>query len=1107
MGLFPEIGRAWLTIDSDIYIWTYENSRDVAYYDGLNQLIVSVELVKPKPNVFINDVKYLLILTTAIEIVVLGVTFGDGSTKIITSSDKSFSSANYQEMQLMNKPIFVINTDNITMLTVKGSEDGRIFLGGRDGCLYEILYQAESNWFGKRYKKVNHSQSMISVVVPGFLKIFSENDSIAKIDIDSQRQILYTLSEKGAIEAWDITNGSARSIFRQSQNDIANTAASIMKTVDASIFKPVTDICILDPNENNTFFLVAITESGVRLYFGDFNMFYQPQNDNRRMPSLSLQHIRLPPGYTLNSIHGKPRSVHSTFHSSGTFLMISSAQPSEDILWSLSSSPFLYTQLSSTANAMQSLLAESSSICTLDGHVWAIAEIKNKSQSIISESQNDKRVIILTTQGAHFVELLKPTNILQQVLNACNGAHHDAVKSFFDIHLEPECATMSLQLACSEEKRVGFWAVQAFFRYGGEPHFISPQQIMQQQSVTDFSRTFNQGNSFQAGFQRPNQPQNPFGNNNSFMQPNETDFHNLRYSAKHGALYLYITRLLRPIWNRKCIDANISSTITVKDCSALLNKLSAVRFFIESNHSNGTLRHTTTKFNDYQQSIMNNNFSSQNQSRMEEAHIEETKSIDALFSFLKFSCEFFELWKILCEHQLHLLVEQLSLEHREVLFACTFRDIILYRSDLSGMLIVSIINSYLKDNASVKIISEKLRDVCPNLYSNEDAILHRVTEILRLSRNIISIDEKQENYFKALDLCCQAIPKLPLTAVCQQFMMAGFYDGVIKLCLLFAKKIDPNESAKHFYKNNYRLDPKEIPMNDRESYNVFIARMKCYEEVQNVLKFVYNNASTNEQAPVSISSNQELQSIINFALNTEDQLLHVAVYEWMLANHLYDEILMIKNSTLGEHLGQFIDRNNNQVEFTDLLWKYYEKNGMHHKAAKILHKIAITPNENVHLSKRIEYLARAVMCMRSDSVGYISQHGEMLRELEDLLDVTQVQKHILDCLSQLGARTHDSVQNAIKLLDSRIYSISSLYSEFAEKFNLWESQLKIFHCSHHTEFRLISSVWNNILDQQLDEPGSPKEKAHRMISKFQSLVNDYGVGPSLPISKNYLNLT
>lgn len=48
MGLFPEIGRAWLTIDSDIYLWSYDNATDVAYYDALTETILSVSLVKPK---------------------------------------------------------------------------------------------------------------------------------------------------------------------------------------------------------------------------------------------------------------------------------------------------------------------------------------------------------------------------------------------------------------------------------------------------------------------------------------------------------------------------------------------------------------------------------------------------------------------------------------------------------------------------------------------------------------------------------------------------------------------------------------------------------------------------------------------------------------------------------------------------------------------------------------------------------------------------------------------------------------------------------------------------------------------------------------------------
>ena len=121
---------------------------------------------------FINDVKFLLVLTTPIEVIVLGVTFGD-STKVISSPSRSFVSSTFEEMQLMNKPIFVLNTDNVAITCVEGTSDGRIFLGGRDGCLYEVCYQAESNWFGKRCKKINHSQGLLSYVLPGFLKGFT----------------------------------------------------------------------------------------------------------------------------------------------------------------------------------------------------------------------------------------------------------------------------------------------------------------------------------------------------------------------------------------------------------------------------------------------------------------------------------------------------------------------------------------------------------------------------------------------------------------------------------------------------------------------------------------------------------------------------------------------------------------------------------------------------------------------------------------------------------------------------------------------------------------------------------------------------------------------
>ena len=46
-----------------------------------------------------------------------------------------------EEMHLLPDPVFVLPTDGIAINTVVGTSSGRIFMGGRDGCLYEVTYQ------------------------------------------------------------------------------------------------------------------------------------------------------------------------------------------------------------------------------------------------------------------------------------------------------------------------------------------------------------------------------------------------------------------------------------------------------------------------------------------------------------------------------------------------------------------------------------------------------------------------------------------------------------------------------------------------------------------------------------------------------------------------------------------------------------------------------------------------------------------------------------------------------------------------------------------------------------------------------------------------------
>jgi nuclear pore complex protein Nup155 len=79
------------------------------------------------------------------------------------------------------------------------------------------------------------------------------------------------------------------------------------------------------------------------------------------------------------------------------------------------------------------------------------------------------------------------------------------------------------------------------------------------------------------------------------------------------------------------------------------------------------------------------------------------------------------------------------------------------------------------------------------------------------------------------------------------------------------------------------------------------------------------------------------------ALQTQDQLLHVAVYEFLLSHQLLGELLGISEKSLGEFLRRSASRNPQNLQLVDLLWKYYERNNEHAEAAKILDDLASKP--------------------------------------------------------------------------------------------------------------------------------------------------------------------
>ncbi len=253
------------------------------------------------------------------------------------------------------------------------------------------------------------------------------------------------------------------------------------------MFKPVVTLCPLTASDCPHLHLVAVTQHGVRFYFSTIPLMQQHhQNINAPIEStkpqgLYLLHVRLPPGYTPNATIGKPKLIHSAFYSNGTLLMVSTPQQDQDVLWSLSSEPF----------PLRPYLAESSTVMPLNGQVWSMAEMGSdnvsSTHSPLQHAKTNKKVILLTNQGVQIISLVKPMHMLMQLLLACHGPHHDAIKGYFQSQTEANACATSILLACMEAFRgtdIGMWATQAFLLYGGEPNFGGNYLVKNQATST-----------------------------------------------------------------------------------------------------------------------------------------------------------------------------------------------------------------------------------------------------------------------------------------------------------------------------------------------------------------------------------------------------------------------------------------------------------------------------------------------------------------------------------------------------------------------------------------------------------------------------------------------
>ncbi|KAI4892114.1 hypothetical protein NFI96_017898 [Prochilodus magdalenae] len=765
-----------------------------------------------------------------------------------------------------------------------------------------------------------------------------------------------------------------------------------------------------------------------------------------------------------------------------------------------------------------------------------------------------QKFVLLSAQGSHIFHKLRPVDQLRHLLVSSGGGESEEIERFFKLHREEQACATALILACSSaacDREISLWATRAFFRYGGEAQMRFPSAMSAPSNVGPLLGSPVPGSPLPVGSPFPNPsflatpapgmmppsvstpfiPSTPMSLGGPTI-PAVSSGPEVLFSGKHNGISVYFARILGNIWDgslavEKAISTGsqtviiMESTASSSDLEAVLLELQGLKEFLDKNSQFSPTSLGAASFSspaNLQQRLlgfMRPDGASSQQVQQElqrkyhtEAQAYEKASLQGIQQLVHRSFQTLALWKLLCDHQFSLIISELPKDFQEQLKAISFKDVVIRGRELTGALITALINVYIKDSASVDAISCHLRDICPLLYSSDDSVCSKANELLQSSRQVQNKGEKDRTLKESLRLYQQISHHTDLPLVCSQYRQVRFYEGVVELCLTAADKKDPQRLGPHFYKNG---EPEE----DAVGQQAFQERLSCYKCITDTMQELVNQSKAAPQSPSvpkqpgppvmtsdpNMLSNEDaaahFEQMLGLAQRSQDELFHIALYNWLIQADLTDKLLEVNSPYLEDHLMHMIKQDQNKVRNMDLLWRYYEKSRSFGKAAHVLARLADMHSTEISLKQRLEYISRAILSAKSSScISSMGADGEFLHELEEKMEVVRIQVQIQETLSRQYSQ-HPSVQGAISQLDSELMDITKLYGEFADHFRLSECKLAIIHCAGHSDPILVHSLWQEIMEKELSDSVamSPADRMRSLSLKLVSLGKMYAGTP------------
>jgi nuclear pore complex protein Nup155 len=1127
-GIFPEIRRAWASVDNSLYLWRFDKWQDIPIeYSGEEQAIVSVGLCTPRPGVFVEAIRHIMIVCTTTEIVLLGVCCSAGAGG--TGDDDC------EEVTLQPLPLYSVPSDDVAMTSVACTANGRIFLGGADGNLYEIKYSAAESWRTKRCSKICHTGGLrqyLPSFLPGFL--FGASQALVDLVIDPHRNILYTRTQASALQVYDLgtTCDEAPHRVAEAHDFLAESSRAMGgrevfgRGAGDKKGAVVVHMAVIPPAESRRLHLLTVTADGRRVYWAAASSRISskpagPRPDRLRaeiarqaMPSPSAA-ARAAGGGGAHHTPARGLEVVAAGYGSGTLLFAESSPGEARTRLFLLSRDLTIPPVGTATGAHVAVAGLRESIAELDivlpGEACAIkgvpslrrnlaplligtaaAEASIRDELTTQNVAPPPRFAVVTTAGVAEVERLRPADVLAQLLQGPGGPK---LELFFKSYAPREAAAMCIQLAASGPPVASSTVVAHAKAALDNPLLCGEPQLRDGGDGT--------GDNAAADV-APEEPAAHFSG--GFDMGAVVPVAEPEWSGAHKGLCLYVARLLQPAWDEQIVSpiksspALLKCALPVEGLQALEDKLRALdAFLVDFLARRKARRRQGGGHHDFASSL--GQPASKRQRRLEDAvrlEIKRTESVKALVSRAADACF---LLRALVEHNLSRLSARLEGSARASLRPLRFRDWVAGDDGeaVAAQLIAVLVSEHLSAAGGLaEDLAAALQQGCPSYFRESDRVYYNASGLLRRAENASTSVDRDSFTKDAVSLLARVPLACDLAQIVPQLALLRSLDAVVELSVRKAASIDPNNAAY-------------VPGPHGEA-----ARVKrdesCYSHVASVLR-VLSEPITSTPPPSLEAFQKSLSTAEKGALKeellrrvaaTSDGLLHEAVYSTLVDTGSTRDLLsldVLSSSVSGGYLEPYLVRASglsgaasgagvttgplspSQVAHADVLARLYIGRTNYSAAAGVYELLAsraagLTEVPDPTLDGRIAHLQAAVLQARSCG------DTTLVDRLEVKVKVAQIQAQLIESLTTLFGKYNgapdssnswdslalelkrDDCEAAVSEMKRSLYSLEDLYNDIARPSHQWSSCVELLDTSVVSDVPYMRQLWDLLLKSE-----------------------------------------